>query len=112
MTLRDFLQHTFRDRPLGRALFQFFSSTPTPDLTGLGDFSDRGSVVRALATGGVAVTIGVSLFSVASSALLLAASLAVLYYLLTQVAGLKVDFDPQGLFTSAMRGQSSSSAPN
>jgi hypothetical protein len=39
-------------------------------------------------------------------------SLAVLYYLLTQVAGIRIDFDAQSLFNGAMRDQSAPSAPN
>lgn len=68
--------------------------------------------IRLLYAGGVMGTLGLSLLSAASSAMLLVMSLGVIYFLMSQVLGIKVDFDPTVFIQSPQRSQSAPSAPN
>jgi len=89
----------------GRASSVLFTLTPPA-------VRDRALPVRLVYVGGVATAFGLSLFSAACSALLLVLAIGVIYYLMSQVLGLKVDFDPAVLIHSMQREQSAPSAPN
>lgn len=73
---------------------------------------ERPLAVRLLYAGGVLTTFGLSLFSAASSAMLLVLSIGVLYFLMSQVLGVKLDFDPTSFIQPLQRSHSASSAPN
>lgn len=106
MTFRDFLTDFFADQPAYRSARKLLSLLTPPGLQG------KPPITRVLVVGGVIGSFGLTLLATASSALLLALSLAVLYYLMTQVVGIRVDFDPQSLFGGMARDQSAQSAPN
>ncbi len=106
MTSRDFFADLWHNRSLSQTIGRLVSLLTPPGLQG------EPPLKRALVVGGVLGSFGLTLTAMASSALLLAMSLAVLYYLLTQVAGIRIDFDAQSLFNGAMRDQSAPSAPN
>lgn len=75
---------------------------------------DRSPVVRALLAGGGVLVFGVGLLTAATSAALLLLSIGVVYYLMTQLLGVRLDldFDPQVLAQFARRQQRAPSAPN
>ncbi|MBL9009175.1 MAG: hypothetical protein JNJ46_33255 [Myxococcales bacterium] len=106
MTFRDFLADLVAGQPVYRSARKLLSLLTPPSLQG------ERPLTRALVVGGVIGSFGLTLVATASSALLLALSLAVLYYLITQVVGIHVDFDAQSLFGGALRDQSAQSAPN
>ena len=106
MTFRDFLSDLVADQPVYRSARKLLSLLTPPSL------QNERPLTRALVVGGVLGSFGLTLLSAASSALLLAMSLAVLYYLMTQVVGIRVDFDAQSLFGGALRDQGAQSAPN
>jgi hypothetical protein len=100
MGLREIFSSLLRDGQSANVLF-----TLTPPMV-----RDRPLAIRMLYAGGVVTTLGLSLFSAASAAMLLLLAIGVIYYLLSQVLGLKVDFDPSMLMNTQR--QESSSAPN
>ncbi len=106
MTFRDYFADLWHNRSVSQTVGRLLSLLTPPELREENPFK------RALVVGGVLGSFGMALTAVASSALLLALSLAVLYYLLTQVVGIRVDFDAQSLFNGAMRDHSAQSAPN
>ena len=106
MNFRDVLAELFAEQPAYRAARKLLSLLTPPGLQ-----SER-QLTRALVVGSVIGSFGLTLLATASSALLLALSLAVLYYLMTQVVGIRVDFDAQSLFGGTPRDQSAQSAPN
>lgn len=73
---------------------------------------ERSMPVRMLYAGGVLTAFGLSLISAASSAMLLVMSLGVIYFLMSQVLGVKFDFDPSIFVRPVQRSHSASSAPN
>ena len=106
MNFRDLLAELFAEQLAYRSARKLLSLLTPPSLQ-----SER-PLTRALVVGGVIGSFGFTLLATASSALLLALSLAVLYYLMTQVVGIRVDFDAQSLFGGIPRDQSAQSAPN
>lgn len=106
MTFRDFIIDLWQNQPISQTVGRLMSLLTPPSL------ENEKPLTRALIVGGVLGSFGLTLTAAASSALLLAMSLAVLYYLLTQVVGIRVDFDAQSLFSSAMRDHNAQSAPN
>ena len=106
MTFRDFFADLWRSGSVSQTAGRLMSLLTPPSL------QEENPFKRARVVGGVLGSFGLALTAVASSALLLAMSLSVLYYLITQVVGVRVDFDAQSLFNGAMRDQSAPSAPN
>lgn len=106
MTFRDFFAELRQNGSVSQTVGRLLSLLTPPSL------QEENPLKRALVVGGVLGSFGMALTAAASSALLLAMSLAVLYYLLTQVVGIRVDFDAQSLFNGALRDQRAQSAPN
>lgn len=106
MTFRDFFADVWQNGSVSQTVGRLLTLLTPPALR------EENPLKRALVIGGVLGSFGLTLTAAASSALLLAMSLAVLYYLLTQVIGIRVDFDAQSLFNGAMRDQRAQSAPN
>ena len=102
MTFRELLTNLLND---GRASNVLFSLTPPA-------VRERTLALRLFYAGGVLTTFGLALLTAASSAMLLLLSIGVIYYLLSQVLGLKVDFDPTVLIQPMQRAANASSAPN
>lgn len=73
---------------------------------------DQGTGTRLLLAGGTMAVLGVALASAATAAALLLLAVGVIYYLLSQVLGIKLDIDPRTLMQQAQRYASASSAPN
>jgi hypothetical protein len=74
--------------------------------------ADRSPPVRVLLAGGTLAVLSTALATAATAAALLLVAVGVIYYLLTQVLGIKLDFDPQAFMAQARRYQSAPSAPN
>src|SRR3990167_8312008 len=102
MTFRELLNNLITDGRAGNVLF-----TLTPPAV-----RDRTLALRLFYAGGVLATFGLSLLTAATSAMLLLLSIGVIYYLMSQVLGLKVDFDPTVLIQPVQRATSTPSAPN
>lgn len=102
MTFRELVGSLLND---GRASNVLFTLTPPA-------VRERTLALRLIYAGGVLSTFGLSLLAAASSAMLLLLSIGVIYYLMSQVLGLKVDFDPTVLIHPMQRPQSTPSAPN
>lgn len=102
MTFKEFISSLLND---GRASNVLFMLTPPV-------VRERTLALRLLYAGGVLTTFGLSLLSAASSAMLLLLSIGVIYYLMSQVLGLKVDFDPTVLIHPVQRTERAPSAPN
>lgn len=102
MSFREFIFSLLQEGRAGSILF-----TLTPPAV-----REQKLALRLLYAGGVLTAFGLSLLSAATSALLLIMSLGVIYYLTSQVLGLKVDFDPTALFQSMQRQKSAPSAAN
>lgn len=73
---------------------------------------DRGPGLRLLLAGGTLMALGATMVTAVGAAVLLLLALGALYYLLTQVLGIKLDIDPRAIMEQAQRYASSSSAPN
>ena len=67
---------------------------------------------RLLLAGGTMAVLGTALAAAATATALMLLAVGVIYYLLTQVLGMKLDLDPQMFMQPARRYQSSPSAPN
>jgi hypothetical protein len=102
MTFRELISTLLGD---GRASNVLFTLTPPV-------VRERNVAVRLLYAGGVLTTFGLSLLCAATSAMLLLLSIGVIYYLMSQILGLKVDFDPTVLIHPVQRAASAPSAPN
>jgi hypothetical protein len=102
MTFRELISTLLDD---GRAKSVLFTLTPPA-------VRERTLALRLVYAGGVLATFGLSLLSASASAMLLLLSIGVIYYLMSQVLGLKVDFDPTVLIHPIQRDQSAPSAPN
>lgn len=76
------------------------------------DADDRGPGRRLLVLGGTMAVLGISLTAAVGALLVLLAALGAIYYLLTQILGIKLDLDPRTLMQQAQRYASASSAPN
>jgi hypothetical protein len=100
MSFRELIASLLRDSKTTNVLF-----TLTPPA-----LRDRSLGLRMLYAGGVVATMGLGLFAAASSALLLTLAIGVIYYLMSQVLGLQLDFDPSVLTPSSRTG--TASAPN
>lgn len=68
--------------------------------------------VRLLLAGGTLTVLATALATAATATALMLLAVGVIYYLLTQVLGMKLDFDPQVFMQQARRYQSAPSAPN
>lgn len=66
---------------------------------------------RLLLAGGTVTLLGLSLAMAASSAALLLLATGIIYYLLTEVLGIKIDIDPRTIIQQAQR-YAAPSAPN
>jgi hypothetical protein len=102
MTFRDLISTLLAD---GRASNVLFTLTPPA-------VRERTLALRLIYAGGVLGTFGLSLLCAASSAMLLLLSIGVIYYLMSQVLGLKIDFDPTVLIQPMQRQKTAPSAPN
>jgi hypothetical protein len=102
MTFRELISTLLSDGRASNVLF-----TLTPPLV-----REKTLALRLLYAGGVVATFGLSLLAATCSAMLLVLSIGVIYYLMSQILGLKVDFDPTVLIHPIQRDQSASSAPN
>jgi hypothetical protein len=102
MKIHDILTRLFD----GRRLDSLFSLlTPVQAM-------DRSGPVRLLLAGGSLAVLGTALATAATSAALMLLAVGVIYYLLTQVLGVKIDFDPQAFIPRARHYESAPSAPN
>lgn len=67
---------------------------------------------KALLLGGTVVLMGLSTAAALNAAVVLVLAIGMIYYLMTQVLGIKLDLDPRNLMQQAQRYASASSAPN
>ncbi len=102
MTFKELMTTLLSEGRVGNILF-----TLTPPAV-----REKTLGLRLLYTGGVLTMFGLSLLGATCSALLLLLSIGVIYYLMSEVLGLKVDFDPTVLIHPAQREKSAPSAPN
>lgn len=101
MTFRELITSLLSE---GRASNVLFTMTPPA-------VRERSLPVRMVYAGGVITTFGLGLLCAATSAMLLLLSVGVIFYLMSQVLGIKVEFDPTVLIQPVQRA-STSSAPN
>ena len=90
----------------GRSLSSLFSVLTPPQA------ADLSPPVRLLLAGGTLTVLATALATAATATALMLLAVGVIYYLLTQVLGMKLDFDPQLFVQPARRYQSTPSAPN
>lgn len=102
MKIHDILTRLFDERRLD-SLFSLL--TPVQAM-------GRSGPVRLILAGGTLAVLGTALATAATAAALMLLAVGVIYYLLTQVLGVKIDFDPQAFIPRARRYESAPSAPN
>lgn len=73
---------------------------------------EQGVGTRLILAGGTMAVLGVALATAVHAAALLLLAVGVIYYLLTQILGVKLDIDPRTLMQQAQRYANASSAPN
>jgi hypothetical protein len=73
---------------------------------------EQGMGTRLLLAGGAVTVLGVALATAVSAAALLLLAMGVIYYLMTQVLGIKLDFDPRAIMQQAQRYASANNPPN
>jgi hypothetical protein len=102
MTIHEILNRIFNERRLG----SLFSLLTPPQV------AERSPAVRLLVAGGTLTVLATALATAATATALMLLAVGVIYYLLTQVLGMKLDFDPQLFVQQARRYESAPSAPN
>lgn len=73
---------------------------------------DRGPLVRTTLAVGTITVFGLALATATSALALMLVAVGIVYYLMTQVLGVRLELDPQVLIRQAMQAQRPSSAPN
>lgn len=102
MKIPEILNRFFDEQRLGSLLTLF-----TPPQA-----AEMNQPVRLLLAGGTVTVLATALATAATATALMLLAVGVVYYLLTQVLGMKLDFDPQVFMQQARRYQSAPSAPN
>lgn len=74
--------------------------------------AEQPAPVRLVLAGGALAVFGLATATAATAAALMLMAVGVLYYLLTQVLGVRLELDPQAIFQQAPRAHGASSAPN
>jgi hypothetical protein len=72
---------------------------------------ERGIGTRLILAGGTMTVMGLALATVVAATALMLLAVGVIYFLLTQVLGVRLDIDPRSLVQQAQR-YASASAPN
>lgn len=72
----------------------------------------RSRVVRMVLAGATAGVLGAALATAVQASALMLMAMAVVYYLLTQVLGVKLEIDPRQIVQQAQRYAGPASAPN
>jgi hypothetical protein len=102
MKIPQIVSRIFSERSLS-SLFALFTPPQAAELS---------APARLLLAGGTLTVFATALATAATATALMLLAVGVIYYLLTQVLGMKLDFDPQ-LFMQQARGyESTPSAPN
>lgn len=73
---------------------------------------DRSPLVRTTLAVGTITVFGLALATATSALALMLVAVGIVYYLMTQVLGVRLELDPQVLLRQAMQAQRPSSAPN
>ncbi len=102
MKIPEILNRFFDEQRLS-SLFSLFTPPQAADLS---------TPSRLLLAGGTMTVLATALATAATATALMLLAVGVIYYLLTQVLGMKLEFDPQVFMQQARRYQSSPSAPN
>ncbi len=102
MKFRTFFDNILTNRKLVTIFTAF-----TPDAA-----SDRSPLVRTTLAVGTIAVFGVALAAAATSLALLLVAVGIVYYVMTQILGVRLELDPQVLLRQAMQAQRPSSAPN
>ncbi len=71
----------------------------------------QGIATRVILAGGAVTVMGVALATAVGAAALLMLAMSVIYYLMTQVLGIKLDLDPRAIMQQAQR-YANASPPN
>lgn len=102
MKFPEILSRFFDEQRLS-SLFSLFTPPQAAELS---------TPSRLLLAGGTMAVLGTALAAAATATALMLLAVGVIYYLLTQVLGMKLDLDPQMFMQPTRRYQSSPSAPN
>src|SRR3954470_12872812 len=102
MKISEMLRRLFSERRVS-SLFSLLTPLQAADLS---------PPTRLLLAGGTVTVLATALATAATATALMLLAVGVIYYLLTQVLGVKLDFDPQLFMQQARRYQSAPSAPN
>ncbi len=102
MKVSEILKRVFTERRL-RALFAML----TPSLA-----SELSPPARLILAGGTLTVLATAVSAAATATAMMLLAVGVIYYMLTQVLGVKLEFDPQMFMQQARRYESTPSAPN
>lgn len=102
MRISEFVNDLLGEEPVAK-VFSLF----TPPQA-----EDRSLPVRLLLSGGGILVFGVGLLSAATSATMLLLSIGIVYYLMTQILGVRVELDLDPLTQYVRRSQRAPAAPN
>lgn len=73
---------------------------------------DRSPLVRTTLAVGTITVFGLALATATSALALMLVAIGVVYYLMTQILGVRIELDPQAILRQAMQTQRPPSAPN
>ena len=102
MKISEILNRVFSERRLS-SLFSMLTPSQAADLS---------PPARLILAGGTLTVLATAVATAATATALMLLAVGVIYYMLTQVLGVKLEFDPQMFMQQARRYESTPSAPN